>query len=317
MRGTHLLSAIPRERLVFAPTFPVVLIIISAVALLAACTSLRETPVRRAAAIVVSDDLTAYRQVAEALRVRLEHAPVYALGGDPRNASRLIAKLRADEPLPVIAIGALATRVAAALPDRSIVFCQYFDPDMPGFLRQTIRGVQATPPALKQLQAWKLLDPRLRRIALVTGPSTSEFAREALAAAARLDVELRHTVVHSDRELLYATKRIDADVQGLWLVPDHQVLSVEILREALAHSLRQGRQSLVFSSQLLPYGGLLSVEGDPNDIAERVLEQLQAGDPAVSRIAPLKRARTRVNIEVARQLGLEVPAAMQDGLYVF
>lgn len=316
MRGTHRLSVIPRERLVFAPTFPVVLI--SVVALLAACTSLRETPVRRAAAIVVSDDLTAYRQVAEALRVRLEHAPVYALDGDPRNARRLIAKLRADEPLPVIAIGALATRVAAALPDdRSIVFCQYFDPDMPGFLRQTIRGVQATPPALKQLQAWKLLDPRLQRIALVTGPSTSEFAREALAAAARLDVELRHTVVHSDRELLYATKRIDADVQGLWLVPDHQVLSVEILREALAHSLRQGRQSLVFSSQLLPYGGLLSVEGDPNDIAERVLEQLQAGDPSVPRIAPLQRARTRVNIEVARQLGLEVPAAMQDGLYVF
>lgn len=316
MQWQHSSSA-ARRYLLAAAVFPRLLIIIAAGALLGACAGLERTPPDGAAAIIISDRVTAYQQVADALRLRLADVPVYALEGDVRKAHGLLAKLRADDALPVITIGSLATRVAARLPERSIVFCQYFNPDIPGFLQATVRGVHATPPALKQLQAWKLLDPRLRRVALITGPNTGEFAREAQAAAARLDIQLEHTAVHSDRELLYLAKRIDAGVQGLWLVPDHQVLSVEILREALAYALRQGRQSLVFSATLLPYGGLLSVEGDPDDIAERVLEQLYARDPRTAHIAPLQRARARVNVEVARQLGLEVPAAMQDGLYVF
>lgn len=315
MQGVQCLSVTRQHSL---PASICTVVLISTIAL-GGCAGMQPAQPERvaAAAIVVSDRVTAYQQVVDALRMRLEHAPIYALEGDPRKARGLLARLRAEETLPVITIGSLATRAAAQLPDRSIVFCQYFNPIVPRPPHNTVRGVRATPPALKQLQAWKLLDPGLKRVALVTGPATNDFAQEAIAAAARLDIQLDHTAVRSDRELLYVTKRIDAGVQGLWLVPDHRVLSFDVLREALAHALRQGRQSLVFSSQLLQYGGLLSVEGDPDDIAERVLEQLQAVDSETPRVAPLQRVRARINTDVARQLGLEVPAVMQSGLYVF
>jgi len=102
----------------------------------------------------------------------------------------------------------------------------------------------------------------------------------------------------------------------VWLVPDNRVLSSGVLREALAYMLRQGKQTLVFNSQLLNYGGLISVEADPQDVAERVLEQLRA-PRSMPREAPLRRARTVINTEIAKQLGLVIPPAMEGGLYVF
>ncbi|HEX7044169.1 MAG TPA: hypothetical protein VF203_06120 [Burkholderiales bacterium] len=264
---------------------------------------------------MVSDRIGPYQQVADALRTRLERATVYVLEGDLKAHHEVIRRLRDDEGVRVIAIGPPAARAAAAFSGR-VVFCQYFYPDLSDGVTRTMRGVRATPPALKQLQAWKLLDPQLHRVLLVAGPGAREFVREAEAAAARLGIALDVNRVASDRELLYVTKRLAPEVQGIWILPDYRVLSIEALRETLAHALRHGRQTLVFNQQLLEYGGLLSAEGDPEDIAERVLEQLRAGD-AAPRIAPLTRARVSVNLRVAQQLGLAVPEPLRGGVYVF
>jgi putative ABC transport system substrate-binding protein len=273
-------------------------------------------PTAAPVAILLSDRLAVYEQVADALRARLTHTRTYALDGDERKARDAVAELQAKAPILVVAIGSLAARVAPQLSDRPVVFCLDFTPVTARPLSSNIRGVQAVPPAFKQLQAWKMLDPRLQRVTLITGRGRGEFAREAQAAARRLGIELDHLDVQSDRELLYAIKRIDPDVWGVWLVPDNRVLSSAVLREALAYMLRQGKQTLVFNSQLLEYGGLISVEADPRDVADRVLEQLR--EPrSMPRVAPLRRARTVINIEIAKQLGLVIPPAMEGGLYVF
>lgn len=267
-------------------------------------------------AVVVSDRVSAYQRVVDALGTRLNHVAVFAVDGDARKAHTIIAKLREQPDVPIIAIGSLAARAAAAVSDRPVVFCQDFDLD---YRRPagTMYGVRASPPAMKQLQAWKKLDPRLRYVVLISGTGLGEFVREARAAARESGVRLEHIEVQSDRELLYAAKRLEANVQGLWFAPDNRVLSAEVLREVLAHSVRQGKQALVFSSQLLGYGALVSVESDPEDVAERALEQLAAADRAgAPRVLPVSRVRVEINAEVAVQLGLTVPRAMQ-GVYVF
>lgn len=267
-------------------------------------------------AILVSDRLAAYQQVADALRARLPRARIYELDGDPRRARAVMARLRAGEAVAVVAVGSLATRVAIKASERPIVFCQDFNPEDIRAARVAVRGVRAMPAALKQLQAWKTLDPRLKRVTMISGAGMGEFAREAAAGARQLGISLQHVEVQSDRELLYAAKRTDADVQGLWFTPDNRVLSTEVLREVLAYNVRQGKQTLVFSARLLGLGALLSVEGDPHDVAARVIEQLHpAGGAPV--LAPLQRARASINIEVAKQLGLVVPPPMQAGTYVF
>lgn len=269
------------------------------------------------AVILVSDQLGPHQQVAEALGARLAQAPIYSLDGDPRKAQRVATALRADDDVLVIAIGSLAARAAGKLPHRAVVFCQSFPPEDERLAQRGIRGVRAVPPALKQLQAWKRLDPRLRRVALFTGPAMRELAGEAIAAGRQVGIVVDHIEIRSDRELRYSVKRLDADVQGLWLAPDNRVLSTEVLRETLAYSMRRGMQTLVFSSQLLGWGGLLSVEADPDDIAERVLEQARGAVAEAARVVPLRRVRATVNAEVAAQLGLSVPAEMRGGRYVF
>lgn len=265
-------------------------------------------------AIVVSDRLPAYQQVVDVLNVRLEKPSIHVLDGDSRRAAQILAKLR-EHDSPIVAIGSLATRTVAGLPNRSIVYCQDLSAE-DGRPSAAARGVRAMPPPYKQLQAWKMLDPRLQRVTLIRGAGNGEFSREAQAAAQLLKIRLDTIEVQNDREVLYAVKHLDADVQGIWFAPDSRVLSSDVLREALAHGLRQGKQSLVFSPQLLSLGALLSVEGDPSDIAERVVEQLR-DDGSLPRVASLQRARTRINLEVARQLGLPVPPQMQAGTYVF
>lgn len=268
--------------------------------------------------IVVSDDLPAYEGVADSLFRRLSPAPrVHRLRRSAEALQGLVSALQAGGRGPVVAIGPEAMQAAARVSDRPMVFCQVYHYEIAAVA--AFQGVKATPPAAKQFRAWKLLDPRLKRVALVTGPDSRELAAEARAAAKQAQLELAHVEVRSDKELLYAVKRLDASIQGIWVAPDRRVLSAEVLREALSHSVRQGKSVLVFSPQLLPYGALLSVEGEHEDVAERVLAQLRRledGSPP-ARVLALTRARVEVNPLVARHLGLAVPPAFQGGTRVF
>lgn len=283
------------------------------VVMLAGCAGIPRTA---PPAILVSERIEAYQDVVNALAMRLPGASVFHLEGDSRKARSAIDNLRQSSS-PVIAIGALATRAALGLRNRRVVFCQDFSSKRISPASGAVRGVGVMPPAHKQLQAWKMIDPQLRRVTLLSGTGMEEFARSAQAAANALGIELDHVEIQSDRELSYVVKRFAPDVQGVWFAPDNRVLSVAALRETLAHNLRYGRQSLVFSPQLLGFGGMISVESVPEDIADRVLEQLRADASAGPAVAPLQRARTRVNVKVATQLGLSVPAAMQGAFYVF
>lgn len=279
--------------------------------------SVEDTAPLSRVAIIISDSLPAYEGVAAILAQRLSPSPqVYRLDGRVDNLRALLPVLKAQGSAPIVAIGPEAVEAAAMIPARPTVFCQVYRYDTVGGVRH---GVKAIPPAAKQLQAWKLVDPRLQRVALVTGPGHRELANEARSAAKQERLEIQHVEVRSDKELLYAVKRLDASIQGLWLAPDRRVLSSEVLREALSHSVRQGKSVLAFSPQLLPYGALLSVEGEHDDVAERVMAQIRQLENGARRegVAALTRARVEVNPLVAAHLGLTVPPALQGGVHVF
>lgn len=266
--------------------------------------------------LLISDDVAMYQEVAQALGARLTRVRVHALRGDARKAEATVAQLQEDRSAAVIAIGSLATRAASRLAAPRVVYCLDFTPGNQRERRESMRGVRAWPSAAAQLRAWKQLDPRLARVALVGGERDGALVQEALAAAEQLGVELEHVEVQSDRELLYVVKRLRPEVQGIWFPPDSRVVSAAAMREALAHSLRQGKQTLVFSSELLQFGALLSVEADPQEVAERVLEQLAAASGAPPML-PLRTVRTAVNPRIAAQLGLVVPEELQGGSHVF
>lgn len=265
--------------------------------------------------VVISDTTPAYTRVADGLRERLPAASrALQLHGDARQAdAKLRAQVRADDT--IVAIGSLALQTARRAHDGRIVFCQVFNYEEPGLMAPRVSGVKALPPLSKQFRAWKLLDPKLQRIALVTGPGLRDLPREARRAASGLGLDVVHVVVHSDKDLIYTARdRLDG-VHGVWVAPDHRILSKPALRELLAHAVRQGTAVMVFNHQLLDEGAVMSAEGDHAEVADRVVDLVRA--PGKSRLVALNRTRVKVNDLVATQLGLAAPPPFERGMYVF
>jgi ABC-type uncharacterized transport system substrate-binding protein len=276
-------------------------------------------PLSEHALVLVSDETPAYTQVAQALAQRLPGIPVHHLKG---NSALADARLKeAPERNLVVAIGLDAAQAARRLDGRQVVFCQVFNYRDAGLVTPWMKGVSALPPANLQFGAWKSVSPGLKRVGLITGRGLGELRAEAREAARRVGIELLHEEVATDKQMLYAFRRLSPRIQGLWLVPDNRVLSREVMREVLAEAMRAGKQVVVFTPDLLKLGGLMSMESDAADVAQQVIARLReaqaAPDAAGTPIRELSRVKLRLNPSMLQHLGLSRPARFGEGVDVF
>src|SRR5690606_15575670 len=151
--------------------------------------------------------------------------------------------------------------------------------------------------------------PTLRTIAAVLGRDETLLAARARDAAAAQGLALELRLASSDQEAIYHFKRIAADVDGLWLLPDNTVLSPRAIRVMLEHAAARGVQSLVFTPSLLEWGAVLSVTATDLDLARTlagVVDVLADGrGDALPPITPLTELEARVNVQAAERRGLE------------
>jgi ABC-type uncharacterized transport system substrate-binding protein len=220
-----------------------------------------------------------------------------------------LTSLEAAPTATVVAVGAAAVSVAQqALPGRPLVFCQVLAADELADRTKAVWGVQALPPLALQLKSWTAIDPSLRTVALIVGDADTPLASEARAAAETMAVDLRVETSSSDRETLYLFRRLAADVDGLWLLPDSSALSPTALRELLSYAAARGVGVLTFSDALLPRGALLSATSVPDDVARTVqglVERVVAGRAGnLPALTPLSAAQLEVNPTIVTALGL-------------
>jgi ABC-type uncharacterized transport system substrate-binding protein len=263
--------------------------------------------------ILMSDRSPAFvgvqREIEKRYPHRIEH---HYLGGNEAENSAVQKKIQSSGLSLVVSIGLPAARAARNLSGKRVVFCQVFNYEDTELVTFWMNGVAATPPVNEQFRVWKQLSPRLKKVGVITGNNLRGLMQEAQAAARENGLELVHVEARSDKETLYAYKQLAPKIQGLWLVPDNRVLSREVIRDVMAHSVREGKQVAVFSHQLLALGGLVSAESSYADIAEQVLERLkQAHKDTAEPVAPLTRAAIRINTVMARRLNLVLPGTLQ------
>jgi hypothetical protein len=218
----------------------------------------------------------------------------------------------ADRPVTIVAVGAEAVRAArAAAPGKDLVFCQVLAPET--LLGERAWAIRALPPLALQLESWRAIDPSLRTIALIVSDADNDLAVEAARAARDSATDLLVATSSSDRETLYRFRRLAADVDGLWLLPDNAALSPSALRELLSYAAARGIGVLTFNESLLRRGALLSATSLPEDVAatvHRVVESIVAGTTAhLPSITPLSAAALEINTSVAADLGLPPPIA--------
>jgi ABC-type uncharacterized transport system substrate-binding protein len=222
------------------------------------------------------------------------------------------------EPV-VVAIGLPAARLARGLSGKKVIFCQVFNYEDAELVTPWIKGVSATAPVREQFRAWKALYPKLTRVGVITGKNLQGLMDEAQAAAKENKIRLEHVEVRSDKETLYAYKQLSPKIQGLWLVPDNRVLSRDVIRDIMAHSVREGKQVAVFGHELLGLGGLISAETSYADIAEQVLTRVRQAQEASgvpgAPVISLTRTVIKINTVMAKRLDLKIPETLRGMAY--
>lgn len=254
--------------------------------------------------ILLSNDAPAYTGIADKLAVNLPEKPVIKnMQGKRSSGVDLAGSPGRTGTGPLVAIGPLAAQAASEQTTGRIVFCQVFNYQDLGLTAARIQGVSMLPPAELQFRAWKNLDPGLKRVGVITGRGHEALIAQARKAARRYGIELEHRVVQSDKEMLYAFKRLTPDIQGLWLLPDDRVLSRHVLRDIMAYSVKHKRQVVVFHPELLRLGALMSASSVDSDIAAQVITALH-GTPkrdgsSATNLLPLSKIRIDINPALA------------------
>ena len=223
-----------------------------------------------------------------------------------------------DQPV-VVAIGLPAARVARSLTGKKVIFCQVFTYEDEELVTAWMKGVSAIAPVREQFRTWKKLSPKLNTVGVITGKGMRGLMAEAQAAAKENRIKLIHVEVSSDKEYLYTYKRLTQQIQGLWVVPDHRVLSLNVIRDIMAHSVKEGKDVAVFTQELLSLGGLISAETSVADIAEQVLTRVRESEQSIdvtgAPIVPLTKAVIKINTVMAQRLNLRIAKSLQRMAY--
>lgn len=264
-------------------------------------------------AILLSSDIPAYREVADAVSAQLgSRAHTWQLDPSFEQNAKVIAEIAKSQRSQVVAIGLDAAVIAKRLSDKQVIFCQVFNYEDQQLPSATRKGVSMLPSFEKSFAAWKAISPDLKQIAIITGPGLNEYVRKAKAAARANGITLLHREVNSDMELLVEYKNVASKVQAYWLWPDNRVLSSLVLRDVLTFSMRSGKQVAVFNNELLELGALISITSDHKDIANNVIKRLERADGKAmipgTVIEPLDVANIRINALMAKRFGLNVPS---------
>ena len=287
-------------------------------ALLSGCVTgpVHEQVPSHAIAVLSSDKSSAFTSVAREIKKRYPHrVEMFNLDGRAALSADTRKKIESTQLPVVVAIGLHATRAAQDLTGKKVIFCQVFNYEQENLVSPSMKGVSATPAVRELFRVWKTLSPRLQRVGVITGGGLDDLIDEARAAAAEYRIDLVHVEARSDRQTLYAFKQLAPKIQGLWLVPDNRILSLEVIRDMMTYGMKQGKQMAVFNNELLGLGGLVSAESSYADIAEQVLArvaqaQQYAGIPGDS-VVPLSKANIRINKVMAGRLNLVIPRSLR------
>lgn len=261
--------------------------------------------------ILVSEDIPAYRQVAEEVKKQLpRRSSVVHLSNATDAGEGLSALLKKPQYQQFVAIGLAAAQEAKRLAGREdeLIFCQVFNYQDYKLIGPRAKGVGALPGTAEMFSTWSRMSPTLKSVGVITGPGLEEVIQQASLEAEKNGIQLQHKVVGSDKEMLFEYKQMSPAIQGLWMLPDNRVLSGQSIKELMSFSVLNGKQVVVFSDAMLRLGGLMSVTARSEEVANKVLERLDdafrsKGIPG-SDLILLQHGDIRVNGVVARRYNL-------------
>ena len=261
-------------------------------------------------AIITSSHAPAYTDVADSL-VQLPGADEYFVRAlaDQAAQEELIAELAEIRPRAVVAIGLDAALFAQAHIDAPLVFCQVFNYSDYPELSEATAGVSMLAAFDEQLAFWRAIDDSLGAVGTIVGPGHEQLIEESRVAAAEHGITLDVRVADSDRATVYQFRRLAAEIDGFWLIPDNRILSVKAIEELMAYAAARQLPVVVSTPELLRFGALMSLKPSPTHVATTIFDILGRLQSFVSggfELVTPQSFDVDVNRSVAARLGIGV-----------
>lgn len=270
-------------------------------------------------AVVMSSDAAAYQEGLEGFSEVVRHriAGVQILEkNNPAGWQGQIKRLRSViEPDVVFVIGTPALQaVAGEITNIPIVHTMVFNPfgafSSPG---KNVIGISMNPSAAQVISLLRELNPKYRRIGTMLDPSRSgPLSLQARSVFQKAGLQLVAREIRSVSDIGGALKSLENEIDVLWLWPDEQFLTDEILQRIFLFSFERKIPVLGLSERHNDMGALVSLSYNSvkdmgrqaGELANRLFE---AGKPTVvSHITP-RQLKLTVNFKTARKFGVKIP----------
>jgi putative ABC transport system substrate-binding protein len=278
--------------------------------------------------IVVSDDVEAYTGPVDGFRSVVGArcaSQVVNLDGDRALAEQKFARLAADPPRLVYAVGAKAAYMAKQrMGDTPIVHAMVFDPARYGVVGNNVTGVSMYVPAQDAVDMLRQYLPGTEVVGVILKtaekdkPGESRYPQQVadVARAAGMSVPIQR--VTNTRDVGPVWKRLaKGEVAGgkpadvLWVLPDPVLADPDTFFDLLDSSRRARIPMVVGKEVLVRAGAFMSIEAKGETVgaqaaqlALRILDEgVRPGDLEVPEPASL---RVVINRTTMRKMGIQV-----------
>ena len=269
----------------------------------------------QAAEIVVlkSSDVDYYSQAVQGFRQALPahtHIVEYTIPERTTDAREVGQSIRAGHPDLVLAVGLKAALTAKLeIPDLPVVFCLVLNPELHGLPAGNMTGILMQVSPNQQLERIKTVAPRARRIGVLYDERHQASAISAAKHQARImGLQLIGSAVTNREEVAGALTSLLPQIDLLWLLPDHTVITEKSLPFLLASTFDAKIPLFGFSSTLVQRGALGALIIEPLDAGTQAGRMAAAilRDPAAGgmRMAQPDRPKLVLNLNTAEHLGL-------------
>jgi putative ABC transport system substrate-binding protein len=146
----------------------------------------------------------------------------------------------------------------------------------------------------------------MKIVGVIHGPQTEGQLVRARAAAAVYGIQLREITGSTPGEVISSLRRMSPEIQGIWLLPDLEILTRQVVQYSLGLQLQRHIPLMGAARRHAEQGALFAMDYEPRNIgrqAARLAGAHLTGDrpPVHQQMVPI----LTVNRSTARTIGLD------------
>ncbi|MFQ6031745.1 MAG: ABC transporter substrate-binding protein, partial [Candidatus Zixiibacteriota bacterium] len=233
-------------------------------------------------------------------------------------------RIRDLKPDLIVTIGSRSTAIVSQkIKDIPTVFCAVLNPVSSGFVQsmrssahrdpaeRNLTGASLDIPVRIQLEKFKLIVPKLKRLGVLFTQDSKRVIVEADKVCRNIGIELVPELISSGKEVPGAVEALAQEVDGLWAVADTIIFTPQSTQYILLYTLRNGLPFMGLSPSFVKAGALFTLACDHKDVGrqagELALRILSGEKPSQVPITTPRMIYLCLNLRTAEQIDLKIP----------